>query len=332
MKRMKILLIPPDRARGTGSYTYSDMLREALERRDDCAVELYPSSKEKPDIAHALNLKHLDPSILASVTSPLVVDVHDVYWLPGESRFPAPDLPIRAFFSSGRRKRYKEILERADGVVVHSKYVADRLGYSNAEVVQYSVGPVEPEPPLEERSPNVVFAGRDYFRKGLPVLLKAWRRVHSIRPDAKLIICGREFLHGRLLARAADLLPSIEWKGALERHTLLEEIRNARVLALPAWTEAFGMVLLEAAAAGTLAIGTDAGGIPEALKGGETGLLVEKGDSKGLADAILRCLEPEPDNELVEMTRKARDTANSYTPDDMAQKLYDYYERILSGG
>lgn len=330
MKRMKILLIPPEKARGTGSYTYSGMVRESLGRRDDCAVELYPSPVEEPDIVHALNLKHLDPSVVSSVKSPLVVDVHDVYWLPGEGRFPAPDFPLRAFLSVKRRRQYEKILDRAEGIVVHSQYVAGRLGRSGAKVVPYAVEGVQPGPPLDERSARVVFAGRDYFRKGLVALLKAWGRVHAVRPDARLLICGREYLHGRLLARAADLWPSIEWRGDLERNSLLDEIRNARALVLPSWTEAFGMVLIEAAAAATPAVGTRVGGIPEALKSGETGLLIERGDARGLANAILRCLTPRPDDELVEMTRKARDAAIAYTPDDMAGNLYEYYESILS--
>jgi len=332
MKRMKILLIPPEAAGGTGSHTYFGMVREELERRDDCAVRLYPSSGEGPDIVHSLDLKHLDPLIATSLRSPLVVDVHDAYWLPGEWKFPSPDLPLRAYLSVKRRKQYAKILDRADGIVVHSGYVADKLGHRKARVVPYAVGDVRHGPPVEERSAQVVFAGRDYFRKGLLVLLKAWRIVHSVRPDAKLRICGREYPHGRLLAGAADLFPSIEWRRDMERGALLDEIRRAKALVLPSWTEAFGMVLIEAAAAGTPAVGTRVGGIPEALKGGEIGLLVERGDAQGLARAIVRCLEPKPDDGLIEMIKRAREAAIAYSAADMAQRLYEYYEEVLSGG
>ncbi len=64
----------------------------------------------------------------------------------------------------------------------------------------------------------------------------------------------------------------------------------AEVLVLPSEYEAFGIVLLEAAAAGTPVVATRVGGIPEAMSEGKNGLLVEYNNSKALSQAIFSIL------------------------------------------
>ncbi|MEC8948654.1 MAG: glycosyltransferase, partial [Candidatus Thermoplasmatota archaeon] len=81
----------------------------------------------------------------------------------------------------------------------------------------------------------------------------------------------------------------------------------AKVLALPSEYEAFGIVLLEAAAAGLPAVATRVGGVPEAIIEGETGLLVEYGDATPLAAALGRLLD-DPAGAR-EMGRKGRERA-----------------------
>jgi glycosyltransferase involved in cell wall biosynthesis len=174
----------------------------------------------------------------------------------------------------------------------------------------------------------VVFAGRDYFRKGLPVLLAAWRHVNAFRPDATLVIAGREYWHGMLYARLASINRSVRLLGDLSRETLLEEIKRARALVLPSRTEAFGIVLIEAMALKTPAIATRVGGIPEALDEGRVGILVEKGDKRELACAILRCLEPVPDMDLIDMTRKAFGRVAGYSTDNLIKAVLKIYEAV----
>jgi glycosyltransferase involved in cell wall biosynthesis len=68
-------------------------------------------------------------------------------------------------------------------------------------------------------------------------------------------------------------------------------VRGARALVLPSEWEAFGLVVLEAMAAGTPAIATDVGGAPDLLDRGRAGRIVRFGDVAGLAAALRATVE-----------------------------------------
>jgi glycosyltransferase involved in cell wall biosynthesis len=79
-----------------------------------------------------------------------------------------------------------------------------------------------------------------------------------------------------------------------DREELRALYRQARVFALPARFEPYGLVLLEAMSQGVPCVGTRVGAIPEIVSDGETGLLVPAGDAQALADALLEYLaDPE---------------------------------------
>lgn len=292
---MKILFLHRQGFEGTGGATYATQLIKTLSAKHETVVYKYPDDIEKNwDIVHSLNIKHLEVSALSLIKAPFIVDVHDAHWAAGEPFYPSPDWPLRWILAKSRRSKYKKILNRAGAVVVHSDYVARRIANEKCRVVPYAVEKIEPGPPLDKRAPNVLFAGRDFFRKGLPVLLDAWKHVCLNHPGARLFVAGREYAHGRTFAKVFARQKSITLLGDVPRNKLIELMRNVRAVVLPSWVESFGMVLIEAMAAGAVAIGSDTGGIREALCGGPGGILVKPGDSRALASAILRCLDDDP--------------------------------------
>ena len=80
--------------------------------------------------------------------------------------------------------------------------------------------------------------------------------------------------------------------GYVEDEDLPKYYNESDVVVLPSYNraEGFGMVIIEAQACGTPVIGTTVGGIPYAIKNGESGLLVPPKDSEKLADAIIKIL------------------------------------------
>lgn len=264
--------------------------------------------------------------MLKYIRAPFVIDVHDAHWAKGEPFYPIPDWPARWALGRLREHRYKPVLEKAAAIIVHSNHVAARIGSRKTRVVPYAVEAISPGPPLEERPPVVIFAGRDYFRKGLPVLLEAWDRVRRLRPGARLEIAGREFIHGRMYARIFAQHKSITLLGGISRDDLIERMRNARAVALPSYTESFGIVLLEAMAAGAIAIGSAAGGIPEALRGGEVGLLVQPGDARSLASALLKCLDDDP--RFDDMVQRGFRIAAEHSVAAMVQAIEGVYGEV----
>ena len=131
--------------------------------------------------------------------------------------------------------------------------------------------------------------GRVASNKGLPNLLEALARLDAAfrRP---LVLMGRDWgERAHLEARARELGVSdlVRYLGHVESPAAYRGvIRRARALVLPSEWEAFGLVLLEAMAAGTPIVATAVGGVPDVLDGGRAGRLVPYGDTAALAEAL----------------------------------------------
>ena len=99
------------------------------------------------------------------------------------------------------------------------------------------------------------------------------------------------------------------------------------MLVLPSEYEAFGIVLLEAAAAETAVIGTNVGGIPEAMSPNENGLIVEYNDVTNLAKSIANLLDDEKMSR--EMGVKGRLWAQNFSWDSIVRDLEKEYSAII---
>lgn len=123
--------------------------------------------------------------------------------------------------------------------------------------------------------------------KGLDVLIRAFSFLAPHVPEAVLVLIGGGQDRGRLIALAHML--QIQ-----ERVHFVGHIRDAAhvlpaldIFVLPSYSEALGYVLLEAGQASLPVIASNVGGIPEVVRDQECGLLVEPGDDKALAEAIV---------------------------------------------
>ncbi len=138
-------------------------------------------------------------------------------------------------------------------------------------------------------------------KKGLSVLLQAAAELK--RRDGgvnfQLLIVGDGPARSQLeeLSRRLDLDSQIVFAGA--RRDIQKILPLVNVFVLPSLYEGFGIAILEALAAGRPVVATTVGGIPEFVKGGKTGLLVEPGNANALADAIATLLNnPEEAKQL----------------------------------
>ncbi len=163
---------------------------------------------------------------------------------------------------------------------------------------------------------RVLFVGRVSPEKGVHTLLAAFERVAACRPNCLLEIVGplapapREFI-ARLcepdvaealapcydgdyiadLQRRATHCRQVELAGPRPHETLPGAYGRADVLVNPSLSEAFGMSLVEAMAAGRPVVATRVGGMTEIVEDGATGLLVPPQDEQALADAILELVD-----------------------------------------
>lgn len=187
-----------------------------------------------------------------------------------------------------------------------------------------------PSPPLHKTAVEVLFVGRLEPRKGLDVLLKAWRHIERRVPQARLTIAGPDAPHTRAVYQrlAADLgLRRLRFIGPQTETDLMARYRQADIVCAPArGFESFGMVILEAMAASVPVVASDIAGFRTLITPGHEGLLAPAGDAQGLAAALLTLLhDPERRHRLGEQGHR---TAERYAWDAVVPHLLDYFDEI----
>jgi phosphatidyl-myo-inositol alpha-mannosyltransferase len=148
----------------------------------------------------------------------------------------------------------------------------------------------------QDGCPNILFVGRLESRKGLLPLLKAYRILRKSGRACRLLVVGsgpqeREARRYVMTRR----LPDVEFLGRVPDAEKVQLFKTADVYVSPATgRESFGIVLLEAMAAGTAIVCSDIHGYKGVVRRGEEALLVPPGESRPLAEAIRRVLD-DPD-------------------------------------
>jgi len=138
---------------------------------------------------------------------------------------------------------------------------------------------------VSDSPPLAVFAGEVGTRKGVDVLLRAWRLVRAVSPSAELVIAGPG---GDLKTNETNIDTGVRYVGPLPPERISRLLSQARCAVLPSRAEAMPIFLLEAAAMGRPLIATDVGSMRELVTG--RGFVVDVDDEIGLADALTRLL------------------------------------------
>jgi phosphatidylinositol alpha-1,6-mannosyltransferase len=177
----------------------------------------------------------------------------------------------------------------------------------------------------------------EHAYKGVDTLLAAWPLVLRSVPEAQLVVVGDGPDRPRLEREAARLSLDgrVRFAGRLDDRALAEAYTQAAVFALPARTrvgreaagEGFGLVFLEAAAAGLPVVAGNGGAIPEVVRDGETGLLVDPDSPEEVAAAIVRLLrDPGLGRRLGEAGRRLAREEFSY--ERFRERLAELVERL----
>jgi glycosyltransferase involved in cell wall biosynthesis len=292
---------------------------ELLSAHDSVKAVLGEAMSLRPSVVHVHQLDDPDMVEFIQRSAPVVVSAHGYtactsgvyYFRPGQectrghglgcvpnlvaggcahTRYPKT-LPLK--YRNATREL--KALRHADLVVSYSSAVDRHLaanGVTRRMIVPYFPTMAPKTGSEHATGRRVVFAGRIVAPKGVDILIRAARDV-----DAEFVICGTG---GRLddlrgLARHLDVEGRVSFKGWLDADQLAEEFANAAVVVVPSlWPEPFGIVGIEALAAGRPVLASATGGILDWLEDGVTGLLVSPGDELGLARALNELLaEPE---------------------------------------
>jgi glycosyltransferase involved in cell wall biosynthesis len=146
-----------------------------------------------------------------------------------------------------------------------------------------------PPAPLPER-PRALFVGVLERYKNVHGLAEAWRLAAPSVPDATLHLVGRGREHAVSEQLVRDFPDRVTWDERLPSSGVAAALDAATVLVLPSFSEGLPRVAMEAFARGRGVVGARAGGIPDIVEDGTSGLLVPPGDAAALADALVRAL------------------------------------------
>ena len=181
----------------------------------------------------------------------------------------------------------------------------------------------------QDGTPNVLFVGRLEPRKGLLPLLKAFRMLRKSGVDCRLLIVGsgpleREARRYVMTRRLAD----VEFLGRVSDAEKVQLFRTADIYVTPATgQESFGIVLLEAMAAGAAIVCSDIHGYKGVVKRDDQALFVPPGDTKAMADAMLRLIADPALRER--MGRSGRARVIEYGWDRVAARVEAYYGFVI---
>jgi glycosyltransferase involved in cell wall biosynthesis len=137
--------------------------------------------------------------------------------------------------------------------------------------------------------PQMVFACRQLFpRKGIRFLVEAVAQLKPRFPELKLVLAGDGFERPELvrLSEERGIADSVTFLGWVPNAALPDYYRAAAVSVVPSLEEGFGIPAAEAMGCEVPVVATDAGGLPEVVEHGVTGLVVPRGDTSALAEAI----------------------------------------------
>jgi glycosyltransferase involved in cell wall biosynthesis len=179
----------------------------------------------------------------------------------------------------------------------------------------------------EQDTVRVLYLGRLEPSKGVELLCTAFERSATRCPALRLDVAGGGTLESSLRRRYGGH-PQMTFHGVVvgaEKEALLG---NSDVVVVPSvWPEAFGLVTIEALAAGTPVIASEVGALPELVRHGETGYVLPTGDVPAWTEALCRLAE-RPD--VVRSMRPACfDAAQHYSLDSVVDQYVRLYERTL---
>jgi glycosyltransferase involved in cell wall biosynthesis len=302
--------------------------------------------REKPDLLHA----HFGPDavmaapLAEALNVPLVATLHgyDInitrrWWEDGNAGAAMRRYPDSLLRLAGRRDTHfiavsDAIRRQAIAYGIPPQKVT--TCYIGVDVSKIRPGPV----PIFERRRRVVFVGRLVEKKGCEYLLRAAQIARSRIPEMELVIIGDGPLRSDLEKLSRALGVSARFAGARPAQDVKAELDEAQLLCLPSIraqngdAEGFGLVILEAQAAGVPVISSALGGADEGILHDVSGYRVKEGRVDALAGRMIEILSNP--QKAAEMGKAGRRFVSSRFDIDQCtstlERLYDHIARISS--
>lgn len=242
----------------------------------------------------------------------------------------------RAYWSRRKQLQSKGSLFIAVSKFIHGKLLEQ--GYPEDKTILHYIGVdidfFKPDRQVP-REPVVLFVGTLHEGKGCEYAIRTMAKVQVELPEAELVVIGDGPLRPSLERLAGEKLRRYKFVGTQPPEMVRSWMNRAKVFAAPSvtadtgWREAFGIVFAEAQAMCLPVVSFASGGIPEAVKHGETGLLAKERDWEGLASNIQTLLQNDAMRER--MARAGRERVRRFFDlDRQTRLLEDIYREVLN--
>ena len=316
---------------------------------------------ERPDVVHVHNVfPLLSPAVLAACADagvPAVATLHNYTQIcppgtlqrdgrpctecVGSTPLPAvrhgcyrgsrlATVPLAVSLSANRKRwwsgveRFLCISGAQRDVLVNAGMPAERLA------VKHNFVP-DPDARRTDTGEHVLYLGRLAEAKGVRLLMAAWDEIAAGGGvGVPLVIAGTGPLEAEVSAWAAGR-DDVRWVGLLDTAECQKAIaRSVAVVAPSTWLEAFGLVVVEAMAAGVPVVAAGHGAFVELVEDGVTGLLHRPGESASLASGIRRiAAEPDRNRAMGEAARRRYE--QGFSPAVGLDRLVEEYRTAIAG-
>lgn len=240
-----------------------------------------------------------------------------------------------------------DVYRAADAVLALSQREATALGDLGVPAERIHTIPMGVDPEWQSQTgglrafrrdnrltdPLVAFVGAQTYDKGAFTLAQAMARLNRDNLPVQLACAGpqseqlRAFIKDQPQGVRTILGHQVRLLGTVSERTKHQLLAACDVLALPSRVDSFGIVLVEAGLHGKPVIGANAGGIPEVVEDGVTGLLVPFGDVSALADAIRKLVtKPALATQLGDAGRQR--VLSKYTWDKTYRSMAEIYASL----
>ena len=231
------------------------------------------------------------------------------------------------------RKRVFSALSKLDCLIVLSQSWRDYFISIGMDPDRISVLNNITDRPVGEKIERAVgdpvrllFLGEIGPRKGVFDLLKAMTMIESATPGMAYLEIGGNKMEAELLdaIQKLHLENCVHFNGFVSGETKADLLRKTDVFVLPSYNEGLPISILEAMSYGCAILSTPVGGIPEVVK--DNGILVEPGDVRGIADAIVAV----SDSSICQrMGLVSQETVKAFYPDSVMSSLRQIYLSLL---
>lgn len=237
----------------------------------------------------------------------------------------------------------KKLNKECDLFICVSKFIQKKAiekGFSRQKTLVHYIGidtESFPKPLKSKNGKTILHVARLVEKKGTRYLLEAFSKIFLHVKDAKLLIIGEGDLKQELknLSKKLKIDKNVSFLGSMPNTNVKQYMAQSDIFVLPSVeaksgdSEGLGMVFLEASCMGLPIVATKHGGIPEVVKDGQSGFLVDEKSVKQLSEKILILLKN--DDLRIKMGKAGKKfVKENFDIKKQTEKLEQIYQNILN--